>query len=101
MEEAARTVLHYLLGNPVLYLIIAFIAGFAASKSVAYEGKAGFILYLLVGVLGLFLGEFVILFYGLQQYLETVSEFRVFFDFIAAYIGSFVVAAIVHFLKPM
>ena len=54
-----------------------------------------------MGVLGLFLGEFVILFYGLQQYLENVSEFRAFFDFIAAYIGSFVVAAIVHFLKPM
>lgn len=101
MQEAARTVLHYLLGNPVLYLIIAFIAGLAASKSVAYEGKGGFILYLIVGILGLFVSQFVILFYGLQQYLENVSEFRLFFDFVAAYIGSFVVAAIVHFIKPM
>ena len=101
MQEAARTVLHYLLGNPVLYLIIAFIAGLAASKSVAYEGKAGFILYLIVGILGLFVSQFVILFYGLRQYLENVSEFRLFFDFVAAYIGSFVVAAIVHFIKPM
>ena len=101
MQEAARTVLHYLLGSPVLYLIIAFIAGLAASKSVAYEGKAGFILYLIVGILGLFVSQFVIVFYGLQQYLENVSEFRLFFDFVAAYIGSFVVAAIVHFIKPM
>jgi uncharacterized membrane protein YeaQ/YmgE (transglycosylase-associated protein family) len=101
MQEAARTVLQYLLGNPVLYLIIAFIAGLAASKSVAYEGKAGFILYLIVGILGLFVSQFVIVFYGLQQYLENVSEFRLFFDFVAAYIGSFVVAAIVHFIKPM
>lgn len=101
MEETARTVFQYLLGNPVLYLIIAFIAGLAASKSVAYEGKAGFILYLIVGILGLFVSQFVIVFYGLQQYLENVSEFRPFFDFVAAYIGSFVVAAIVHFIKPM
>jgi uncharacterized membrane protein YeaQ/YmgE (transglycosylase-associated protein family) len=101
MQEVARTVLQYLLANPVLYLIIAFIAGLAASKSVAYEGKAGFILYLIVGMLGLFLSQFVILFYGLQQYLENVSEFRLFFDFVAAYIGSFVVAAIVHFIRPM
>jgi hypothetical protein len=39
MEEAARTVLHYLLGNPVLYLIIAFIAGFAASKNALTKAK--------------------------------------------------------------
>jgi uncharacterized membrane protein YeaQ/YmgE (transglycosylase-associated protein family) len=101
MQETARTVFQYLLSNPVLYLGIAFIAGFAGSKTVAYEGKGGFVLYLIVGIFGLFLSQFVILFYGLQQYLETVSEFRVFFDFIAAYIGSFVVAAIVHFIKPM
>jgi uncharacterized membrane protein YeaQ/YmgE (transglycosylase-associated protein family) len=101
MQEAARTVFQYLLGNPVLYFIIAFIAGLAASKSVGYEGKAGFILYLIVGMFGLFVSQYVILFYGLQQYLDNVSEFRLFFDFIAAYIGSFVVAAIVHFIRPM
>jgi uncharacterized membrane protein YeaQ/YmgE (transglycosylase-associated protein family) len=101
MQETAQTVYHYFLGNPVLYLGVAFIAGFAASKTVAYEATAGVFLYLLTGVLGLFLSQFVLLFFGLQEYLETLPEFRVLFDFIAAYVGSFIVAAIVHFIKPM
>jgi uncharacterized membrane protein YeaQ/YmgE (transglycosylase-associated protein family) len=101
MQETAQTVLQYLLQSPIWYLGIAFIAGFAASKTVAYGASAAFILYLLVGVVGLFLSQFVIIFYGLREYLETVSAFRLFFDFIAAYVGSFVVAAIVHFVKPM
>jgi hypothetical protein len=32
--------------------------------------------------------------------LETISQVRLLFDFIAAYIGSFVVAAIIHFIRP-
>ena len=100
MQETAHVVWHYLLGNPVLYLVVAFIAGIAANKTVAYEGKAGFFLYLLIGVFGLFLSQFVILFFGLQEYLEKLPDFRTFFDFIAAYAGSFIVAAIIHFIKP-
>jgi uncharacterized membrane protein YeaQ/YmgE (transglycosylase-associated protein family) len=100
MQETAQVVLHYLLGNPVVYLGVAFIAGIAANKTVAYEGKGGFVLYLLIGVFGLFLSQFVILFFGLQEYLEKLPDFRMFFDFIAAYAGSFVVAAIIHFIKP-
>ena len=94
-------VLHYLLGNPVIYLGVAFIAGLAANKTVAHDGRAGFFLYLLIGVFGLFLSQFVILFFGLQEYLEKLPEFRVLFDFLAAYVGSFIVAAIIHFVKPM
>jgi len=69
-------------------------------KTVASDQRAGFILFALVGVVGLLLGEFVLLYYGLDGYLEPISEFRIFFDFIAAYIGSFIVAAIIHFIKP-
>lgn len=101
MRETAQAVFSYLLGNSVLSLVLAFIAGFAASKTVAYEGKGGFFLYLLIGVLGLFLGQFVIFFSGLQEYLATLPEFRLLFDLIAAYVGSFIVAAIIHFIKPM
>jgi len=56
---------------------------------------------LLIGLFGLFLSQFVILFFGLQEYLEKLPEFRVLFDFLAACVGSFVVAAIIHFIKPM
>lgn len=101
MQEAAQAVYHYLLGNPVLYLGVALIAGFAGKKTVAYEGKGGIFLYLLIGVLGLFLSQFVILSFGLQEYLEKLPEFRVLFDFLAAYAGSFIVAAIIHFIKPV
>ena len=101
MGETAQVVFHYLLGNPVVYLGVAFIAGLAASKTVAHERRAGFFLYLLIGVFGLFLSQFVILFFGLQEYLEKLPEFRVLFDFLTAYVGSFIVAAIIHFIKPM
>jgi uncharacterized membrane protein YeaQ/YmgE (transglycosylase-associated protein family) len=101
MQETAQAVSHYLLGNPVLYLGVAFIAGFAASKTVAYEGRAGFFLYSLIGVFGLFLSQFMIVFFGLQAYLEEPPEFRVLFDSLAAYVGSFIVAAIIHFIKPV
>jgi uncharacterized membrane protein YeaQ/YmgE (transglycosylase-associated protein family) len=101
MQETAQVVFQYLLGNPVVHLGVAFIAGLAASKTVAYERRAGFFLYLLIGVFGLFLSQFVILFFGLQGYLEKLPEFRVLFDFLAAYVGSFIVAAIIHFIKPI
>lgn len=61
MQETAQEVFHYLLENPVVYLGVAFIAGLAGNKTVAYEGKGGFFLHLLVGVFGLFLSQFVIL----------------------------------------
>ena len=101
MRETAQVVYQYLLGSPVICFGIAFIAGLAANKTVAHDGRAGFFLYLLIGVFGLFLSQFVILFFGLQEYLEKLPEFRVLFDFLAAYVGSFIVAAIIHFIKPM
>jgi uncharacterized membrane protein YeaQ/YmgE (transglycosylase-associated protein family) len=100
LGETLEKVAAYLQPNPVLSLGVAFVAGFAAMKTVAYDQRAGFILFSLVGVIGLILGEFVLLYYGLDGYLEPISEFRILFDFIAAYIGSFLVAAIIHFVKP-
>ena len=100
MGEAVQRVAAYLQPNPVLSLGLAFVAGFAAMKTVAYDKRAGFILFALVGLVGLILGEFVLVYFGLDEYLETISQFRLVFDFIAAYIGSFVVAAIIHFIRP-
>ncbi len=100
MGETFQKVAAYLEPNPLLALGVAFVAGFAAVKTVAYDQRTGFILFALVGVVGLFLGEFVLLYYGLDEYLEPISEFRILFDLIAAYIGSFLVAAIIHFIKP-
>jgi uncharacterized membrane protein YeaQ/YmgE (transglycosylase-associated protein family) len=101
MLEVAQAVLAYLLQSPILYAVIAFVAGLAGHKTVAYEGRSGFFLFVIVGVIGLFLGQFVIFFFGLREYLEQLPEFRFLFDFAAAYIGAFFVAAIIHFIKPM
>jgi uncharacterized membrane protein YeaQ/YmgE (transglycosylase-associated protein family) len=101
MQEAEQAVLAYLLEKWVVYLVIAFVAGFAGNKTVAYEGRSGFFLFLIIGLIGLLLGQFVVFFFGLHDYLETVSEFRFLFDFLIAYIGSFIVAAIIHFVKPV
>ena len=100
MEEIAREVLVYLQSNTVLYVGMAFIAGFLAHKTVARDAGSAFILSAFIGALGLFLGQFMLLYFRLKEYLEQISEFRLFFDFLAAYIGSFIVAAVLHFIKP-
>ena len=81
-------------------LMLAFVAGMAADKTVAHERRSGVFFFLLIGVLGLFLGEFVLVYSGFTEYLEGLAGLRIFVDFIAAYLGAFVFAAIVHFIKP-
>lgn len=82
-------------------LAVALVAGWAASKTVASEWRSGIILWLFVGGAGLFLSQFMLLFSGLQDYIEGISEFRILFDLIAAYIGSFFIAALIHFVRPL
>ncbi len=101
MQEIAQQTIEYLKANSVLSLGVAFVSGTAAIKSVAHERKTGFLVYLIVGFMGFFLGEFVIFYFGFQEYLEEISAFRILFDLIAGYIGSFVIAAIIHFIKPL
>lgn len=96
-----RQVIEYVKANFALAATIAFVSGLAATKSVAHEGRKGFVVYLLVGVVGFFLGQVLIFYFGFQDYLKNVSEFRILFDLVAAYVGSFVVAATLHFIKPL
>lgn len=101
MQEIAQQVIDYVKLNPASATGIAFLSGVAATKSVAHEKSAGFFVYLIVGVIGFFLGQVVIVYFGFQEHLEKISEFRILFDLVAAYVGSFVVAATLHFIKPM
>jgi uncharacterized membrane protein YeaQ/YmgE (transglycosylase-associated protein family) len=101
VKEAAQQALDYLRAAPLLTLGLAFLAGVAASKTVASEWRFGVISWLFVGAAGLFLSQFLLLVSGFQEYLENVPEFRILFDLIAAYIGSFFVAALIHFLRPL
>jgi uncharacterized membrane protein YeaQ/YmgE (transglycosylase-associated protein family) len=100
LQEILREVSAYIQENPILSLGVAFVAGFAADKTVAYERRSSILFFLVVGLIGFFLSQFMLLLFGLKDYLEKVSEFRILFDFIAAYIGSFIVAAVIHFVKP-
>lgn len=100
LQEAAQEVVTYLQPNPLLFLCIALVAGFAANKTVSSVRRLGFISFLIVGLIGLFLGEFMLFYFKLNEYLEDVGGMRILFDFIAAFVGSFVVAAVVHFVKP-
>ena len=101
MKETAQQVLEYLGGSLLVTLAVALVAGWAASKTVASEWRSGIILWLFVGAAGLFVSQFMLLFSGLQDYIEGVSEFRILFDLIAAYIGSFFIAALIHFVRPL
>ena len=100
MLDTAQEVFTYLQGGVIVALALALVAGLAAVKTVAHERKAGVVFFLVLGILGLFLGEFMLLYFGLDEYLEDIAELRILVDFIAAYLGSFFIAAIVHFIKP-
>jgi uncharacterized membrane protein YeaQ/YmgE (transglycosylase-associated protein family) len=101
VKETAQQVLEYLGGSLLVTLAVALVAGWAASKTVASEWRSGIILWLFVGAAGLFVSQFMLLFSGLQDYIEGISEFRILFDLIAAYIGSFFIAALIHFVRPL
>ena len=100
MVEAAQSTIEYLRGSIILSLAIGLVCGWAAARLVSQESRFGPLYFLIVGLLGLFLGEFVLFSLQLEEYIEPITEFRLFFDLIAAFIGSFFVAAIVHFIKP-
>ena len=101
MQDIAQQVIEYVKANFVLAAAIAFVSCLAATKSVAHERRAGFLVYLIIGLIGFSLGQVMIVYFGFQDYLKNISQFRILFDLVAAYAGSFVVAATLHFIKPM
>jgi uncharacterized membrane protein YeaQ/YmgE (transglycosylase-associated protein family) len=100
LAEALEKVSNYLQPSPILSLVVAVIAGLAAVKTVAYDQRPSFVLFVIVGVLGLFLGEFMLFYFRFDEILENIAAMRILFDLIAAYIGSFIIAAVIHFIKP-
>ncbi|HKA32626.1 MAG TPA: hypothetical protein VKH64_05400 [Candidatus Binatia bacterium] len=101
MNESAAEALSYLQDNLLLTLVIAFVVGFLASKTVTQWEKSNIAVYFITGLLGTFLGQFVSRYIGLQSILELASGMTLLFDIVLAYFGSFVVAALIHMFKPM
>ena len=100
MYEVTQEVLAYLRTNPLLFLIIGLVAGFLGCKTAVHGWRANLFVFLVIGLMGLFLSQLVILSF-LKEYLEKLPEFRWLFDLLAAYIGSFIMAGIIHFIKPV
>lgn len=100
MREIALAVLDYVKENLLVSLVFAVIAGFAGMKTVSLAKKTNPALFFIVGVLGVFLGQFAILYFGLKAILDEIPEFRLLFDLLAAYIGSFIVASLVNMFSP-
>ncbi len=100
MSENALLVLTYLRENLLAGLLIALAAGFAASKTVVIGKRGNFALYIVIGIVGSFIAQLAIFHFGLREVLDELTGFRYLFDFMAAYIGSFILAALIHFVKP-
>ena len=100
MSETLQQVVAYVMTNLAGSLVIAVIAGFLATRLVAAERRPGVIGFTIIGSIGFFLGHFVINYYQFSEYLDSLQGLRIFIDLMAAFIGSFVIAGIVHFIKP-
>ena len=100
MQEIVLETLIYVIDNPVLTLVIAFIAGFLATKFVAADRRPGIIGFVIIGLIGSFLGHFVIIYFRWNESLDGLLALRIIIDLLAAFIGSFLIAGILHFLKP-
>ena len=100
MEETAREVLLYMQENLGATTIIVVVTGFAACKAVASDWKGIRLLFIVVGLLGFFLGQFLTLLLGLKQIIDLIPQFSWVFDLLIGFVGSFIVAAIANFVKP-
>jgi len=100
LQQISQDIFFYIQTNPVLSLVIAFIAGFLATRIVAAERRPGVLGFTIIGLCGFFLGHFMIAYYEYTEYLDSLLELRIIADMLAAFIGSFIIAGIVHFIKP-
>lgn len=100
MQEIAQNVIAYVQANVVASIVITFIAGFAATRTVASERRPGVIGITIIGAIGFFLGNFMVSYWGLSEYLENLQGLRIFVDLVAAFIGSFIISTLLHFIKP-
>ena len=97
----AEEVLHYFQNNLLVTIVFGLLAGFLASKTVALGKSSPLPLFLAIGLIGSFVGQFAMLYFNVEYVIGNIPQFRLFFDLLAAYIGSFILASIIHFLKPL
>lgn len=99
--EVTQQIWQYFQTHFIATVVIAYVAGFAAVLTVERGKNRSWWFHGLVGTLGSFIGQYALVFLGLREILESLPEFRYIFDFASAYFGSFVVAAVFHFIRPL
>lgn len=100
MQEIVLEALIYTIDNPLSTLLIVFLSGFLASRIVAADRRPGFLGFTIIGMIGFFLSRLVLSYFKLNETLDSLHELRIFIDLLAAFVGSFVIAGIIHFIKP-
>lgn len=100
MQKILLEALVYVIDHPALTVVVIFGGGFLASRIVLADRRPGIFGFIIIGSLGFFLSRFVISSVGWNEYLDSLLALRAVIEFLAACVGSFVVAGTVHFLKP-
>ena len=100
MQEIVLEALIYSIDHPLLTLLIAFLAGFLGSRIVAADRRPGILGFTIIGLIGFFLSRVVLSYFQLNETLDNLHELRIFIDLLAAFVGAFVIAGIIHFIKP-
>lgn len=101
MQETALDAIRYLQDNLGVMIVLALVMGILAVKTVSHWDKTSIATYVIVGVLGTFLGQFVVRYIGLKEVLDQAAGMALLFDVVLAYFGAFIIASLVHLFKPM
>jgi uncharacterized membrane protein YeaQ/YmgE (transglycosylase-associated protein family) len=100
MQDTFLEVLIFVIDNPLYTIVMAFLAGFLATRFVAAERRPAIIGFSIVGLIGFFLGRFVITYFGFNETLDSLRQLRFVIDLVASFAGAFAIASLVHFIKP-
>jgi uncharacterized membrane protein YeaQ/YmgE (transglycosylase-associated protein family) len=101
MVDVAQEVFTYLQDHYLVTFVISLIGGYSAVKTVAHGKRMSPIGFFALGLLGTFLGLFAFRYIGITEVLDLLPQFSFFFDLLAAYVGSFFLASLVHFIRPL
>jgi len=72
MQEIILDRLVYLIENPILTRVIVFVSGFLATRIIAAERRPGTIGLVIIGLMGFFLGHFMLSYLELNEYFYIV-----------------------------
>ena len=100
LQQTLAGVLIFVIDNPLYTIVMAFLAGFLASRLVAAERRPGAIVFSIIGLIGFLLGRFVLTYFELNETLDGLRDLRLVIDLIASFAGAFAITSLIHVIKP-